>query len=342
MLGQTPNPAGSAPSVLVVLLNWNSFEETVAAVQAVLATDYPNFSIVVIDNASTERPAEDLGQLASERVRVLFNQENLGYTGGCNQGIALALERGDDFVWLLNNDALVSPGTLRSLVDLAETDPKLALVSPQIGSLQEPDRFLNVGGVFRPEIPLFEGTNTAERGREQARTQPAEVIVMGTAMLARSSALREVGGLDHRFFAYWEDSDLAARCIRAGYRNAVDFGSTVWHSNKNYLPDPNALRAHYWYYMSRNETLFWRKHLPWGPRLLKALLWAFKHDRLRMAALSRNADNRQALASGVWDGWLGRTGPWVPGRRAPAFVQRLLRPRPSPAGRSTTNAAPEV
>ena len=325
-------PQSGAPSVLVVLLNWNSFAETLSSLASVLALDYPNFSVVVIDNGSTDGSAKHLSDhlqaLASDRVQLLPLPENTGYTGGCNQGIRLALERSDDFVWLLNNDATTAPDTLSSLVRLAQTDPRLGLISPQILTRQDPGRALNLGGVFRPEIPSVESTSELSQAHAQARDTPDRIIVLGTAMLVRSSLLRQIGPHDDRFFAYWEDTDLSVRSIRAGFRNAVDFSSSVLHSNTNYVPDPNHIKPHYWYYMARNETLFWRKHLGLGLPFLKACLWALKLNRIYLERLAPSPATRRALIAGIWDGWLGRTGPWHPARRAPVLVDRLLTPSP--------------
>ncbi len=323
----TAHPA--TPSVLVVLLNWNSADETVAAVHAVLASTYPNFSVLVLDNGSTDGSPERLQTLASPSVELLLLPENTGYTGGCNRGLQLALDRGFDFVWLLNNDTVTPPETLASLVNLAQSDPKLALVSPQILSLQEPEKAINLGGIFTLDPPVFQTTNLLQTALDQARNSPEKVIVLGTALLIRSAVLRKIGLLDDRFFAYWEDSDLAVRSLHAGLRNALDFNSAVLHSNKNSVPDPNTIAPHFWYYMARNETVFWRKHLGLRLRLLKALFWALKLNRVYLRMLNRNPAARQALAAGIWEGWLGRTGPFHPRRRAPALVQHLLTPAPS-------------
>ncbi len=326
------------PSVLIVLLNWNSLAETTSSLAAVLALDYPNFSVLVIDNGSTDGSQqalpEHIGSLRSAFVQLLQLPENMGYTGGCNHGIRLALGRNDDYVWLLNNDATTAPDTLSSLVRLAESDLRLGLVSPQILSRQESGRPLNLGGLYQPEVPSHQSTRTLDQALAYARDTPDRVTVLGTALLLRTSLLRQIGLLDDRFFAYWEDTDLSVRSIEAGFRNAIDFRSSVLHSNTNYVQDPNHIKPHFWYYMARNETLFWRKHLGFGLPLLKACLWALKLNRIYLQRLAPSPDTRRALLAGIWDGWLGRTGPWHTARRAPALLTRLLTPFPPRPGPS--------
>lgn len=328
-------PHPGTPSVLIVLLNWNSFQDTIAALHSVLAMDYPNFSVLIVDNGSTDQSVAHLQSLASDRVHLLFLPENTGYTGGCNRGIELALDRGDDFIWLLNNDAITSPDTLSSLVRFAQTDPCLALVSPRILSLHNPDKFINLGGVFLSEIPTFQTTRDPERALRQARDTPDRVIVLGTALLLRTSVIRQIGPFDHNFFAYWEDSDLSVRSIRAGFRNAVDFDATVFHKEKDAATDANSFQPHYWYYMARNEVRFWRKHASGLPRL-KALWWSLQTNRDNLRRLTTNSLARHALLAGLWDGWFYRTGPWHPGRHPPTLLQHVVTPRsPTPSSLQT-------
>src|SRR5437868_3229339 len=118
MTSWTPSPADrdSAPLVLIVLINWNSFEETQAAVESVLRMDYPNFRVLIIDNGSKDHSVSQLREITGDRVNLLESRENTGYTGGCNLGIEQALSIGAQYVWLLNNDAVVERDVLSSLV----------------------------------------------------------------------------------------------------------------------------------------------------------------------------------------------------------------------------------
>lgn len=307
------------PRVLVVLLNWNAADQTARCLQSVLRMSYPNFSVLLIDNGSTDGSAEHLRPLASDRVSLIELPTNTGFTGGSNLAFRHALEHGDDFVWLLNNDALTNCCTLASLIRVAQADPRIGLVSPRIASLQNPQKHLNLGGLFRPEIPTFQLTRDIDRATEWARTDPGHILVMGTALLVRTSLLRQIGLFDDRLFAYWEDTDLSLRATRAGFRNAVDFGSVVLHQEKDATLAANDLKPHYWYYMARNETRFWRKHVR-GLALAKALWWTYQFNLRNLSLLGRNEPSRHAVIAGLWDGWIGRTGPFAAHRCAPAPV----------------------
>src|SRR6185369_2888887 len=149
---------GEAPLVLVVLLNWNSFEETRTAVESVQRMDYPNFRILIVDNGSEDGSASALQALSGERVDLLVSPVNTGYTGGCNLGMERALAMGAKYIWLLNNDAVVEPATLSSIVAIAESDDRIGLVSPQIAALDE-DRFTFAGGIISMKDKVYEDTH---------------------------------------------------------------------------------------------------------------------------------------------------------------------------------------
>lgn len=319
----SPGPSSISPRVLIVILNWNSSDETIAATHSALEMTYPNKHVLVIDNGSQESSTAALQELASPSVSLLFSPINEGFTGGCNRGFDRALEGSFDYVWLLNNDAITEADTLTSLVRLAESDLKIGLVSPRIASLQEPTKQLNLGGLYRPEIPAFESTKDLTKARDWAERQPSRVMVMGTALLVRVELIRAIGKLDDGMFAYWEDTDYSLRAILAGFTNRVDFDSVVYHKEKDSGTHAMQMKPYYWYYMARNEVRFWRKHTRSRLRL-KALWWAYTFNLHNLRLLRGNTTSRQAVLAGLWDGWIRQTGPHTPFRRMPALVAKLV------------------
>ena len=318
----TVNSAGS-PSVLIVVLNWNSYEETIAAVESIAKMDYQNCRTVVIDNGSTDKSVDHLEKVAGDRVRLIRLPENLGFTGGCNVGLDLAVLRDDDYIWLLNGDAVTEVHTLSSLVSVAETDKKIGLVSPMIASLDEPSKLLNVGGLYEPELPSFQSTKDLKKAQQWAAACPERIMLMGTALLIRVEMVRQIGPLDREMFAYWEDTDISLRSIKAGFRNVVDFGSVVYHKEKTIDGKYHELKPHYWYYMARNEIRFWKKHANFKARL-KPLWWQYGGQLEYLKHPNVNDKSRQAILAGLWHGWLSRSGSYHGNSRMPRVLGRLI------------------
>ena len=319
----SPDRSTIAPRVLIVILNWNSSDETIAATHSALAMTYPNKHVLVIDNGSLDASVAALQELSSPSVTLLVNPCNEGFTGGCNRGFDVALKDGFDYVWLLNNDAITAGGTLSSLVGLAESDKKIGLVSPRIASLQEPQKQLNLGGLYRPEVPAFESTKDIRKARDWAEHQREKVMVMGTALLVRVALIRAIGQLDQAMFAYWEDTDYSLRAIRAGYTNRLDFDSVIYHKEKDSGVHAMDMKPYYWYYMARNEVRFWRKHTR-SYLKLKALWWTYTFNLHNLGLLRGNVLSQRAVLAGLWDGWIGRTGPYASSRRMPSFFAELV------------------
>ena len=93
--------------VTAVVLSWNGKEDTLACLRSL---EGEKVDVIVVDNASEDGTAD-----AVTGAEVIRNERNLGYAGGMNVGIQRALERGADFVLLLNNDVEVEPGAIGTL-----------------------------------------------------------------------------------------------------------------------------------------------------------------------------------------------------------------------------------
>jgi hypothetical protein len=316
--------AALPPSVLVVILNWNGWKDTLNSVDSVLRLDYPNMHVLVIDNGSTNESVAHLRTIHDDRVELLEFPENRGFTGGCNEGFRRALVAGTSYVWLLNNDALVeNRETLGSLVALAESDPRIGLVSPRIAEPGEDGRLIYCGGICLMDRFMCDKTSDPEEARRWAREYPKAGMVMGTAPLIKSSVIRDIGMMDERLFAYYEDDDYSYRSSLAGYRNVVDENSTVRHAEKNESINPLAIKPHYWYYMIRNECLFWRKHLGMI-RALRPSWWAFHRTLRRMYQCREKQEATDAMLAGLWHGWIGRGGPYRPEYRMPLLLAAAI------------------
>src|SRR5439155_13585145 len=129
-----PSPDGRAVSmftkpVSIIVSTHDSLVLTRLCLESLLAnTDYPSYEVVVIDNASGDGTPDYLRQLARlhEHVRVVLNEDNVGFPRACNQGLALA---NGDLLVLLNNDTMVPPGWLMSLARMLD-DPGVNKAKP--------------------------------------------------------------------------------------------------------------------------------------------------------------------------------------------------------------------
>jgi GT2 family glycosyltransferase len=247
------NPANHDPLVTIIILNWNGLQDTLACLGSLASIEYSHYQVVVVDNGSHDGSIAAIRQ-AFPTVVLLENEQNLGFVGGNNQGIDYALEQGADYVLLLNNDTEVAPDFLRRLVEVAELDPSIGMVGPTVYFYAEPDRIWSAGGRidWNWGNTSMIGLNDLDQGQYGVTPRPVDFIT-GCALFVRTDLVRQIGALDPRFFAYFEETEWCVRAARAGYQIRHIPKARVWHKIS---VDAREASPQVHYYMIRNRLLF--------------------------------------------------------------------------------------
>lgn len=236
--------------VCVIVLNWNGWQDTLACVGSLQQLDCSDATILVVDNGSTDGSVVRIKD-AFPVVEVLETGANLGFGGGCNRGMHLALSRGAEYVWLINGDATVDRNALTALIRVADTDSALGCVGSVAYEANDRTRVQFWGG----------GRVNLWLGRSLHCVSPGKIdFVSGASLLLRRAALEEVGLFDEEyFFMYWEDTDLGFRLRKAGWRLAVAEDSRIWHKQSASLGVGSPLLDEY---ATRSCVRFLRRHAP--------------------------------------------------------------------------------
>jgi GT2 family glycosyltransferase len=180
-------------------------------------------------------------------VAVLRLAENRGYAGGMNAGIAWLRREGCDRLLLLNNDAVLEPGSLRWLAEALD-DPGLAAVGPVV--LRAADGRIESMGV---RLDAGWGWSRLEGHGRRAGSAHGRLPVQslsGAALMVRADALDRVGPLDEAYFHSFEDTDWCGRARAAGLALAVVRGAVARHDGGRTLGGRSADRL---YYAARNH-----------------------------------------------------------------------------------------
>ena len=206
-----------------MMVSYNTRELTVQAISKLIENCSLPLEIIVVDNASTDDTVETL-RTKFPMVKVMQNQQNVGFGMANNQGFALAT---GDYVLLLNTDAFIMPGCIENLLEAIQSDNKIGVVGPKI---------LNVDGTIQPSVHPFPGPLRAileywwlERlfrpgtlfgsYRKWSYSRQADVPwLIGACMLVRKSVIDETDGFSKEFFMYAEETDWQKRISDIGWR----------------------------------------------------------------------------------------------------------------------------
>lgn len=296
--------AKNQPSVAVILLNWNGCGDTLECIESLKSMDYNNFTIIVVDNGSREDIGEAL--IKCSNVELVRNRNNYGFAKGNNIGIALANDLGCEFCWILNNDTVAERSALREMIGVLLHDPSLAAVTNLILYYDDPTLSWFAGGLYKDELPAIKGYfEPVDFGQLQAERYTDTEYLCGCSFVARTEALKDVGGFDEAYFCYVEDIDLSRQLRQRGYKigyvpRAVTYHKVSRSSGGDYSP----LKL---YYKHRNMLYYAKKYnLPIGARLR----WLKSSFRSMVSLLLRHRKPAAAwhLACGLIDGQFGRMG----------------------------------
>ena len=216
------------PRVTAVLVNWNGRDVTLDCLRSLREVGYRPFHTIVVDNGSTDGSVSAIRSEFPD-VEVLPQSENLRFAGGNNVGIRRALEKGTEFVLLLNNDTVVEPNFVDALVRRMDTGRQSGIVAPKIFYYDMPDRLWFAGG----EISFWTGTmkHRGIRERDCGQYEVATGIdyATGCCILVRAAAIVPVGLLDESYYMYGEDADWSMRFRKAGYAIWYEPAAKIWH-----------------------------------------------------------------------------------------------------------------
>lgn len=217
------------PLVSVIIVNYNGKNCLERCLGSVLLTEYPNFEVILVDNASADNSLIIADKLREHEPRLVIikNTENVVFAEGTSIGIRYALRKDSDYVLLLNNDVIVDRRFLSELVNLAENDEKVGIVGSKIYDYYKRNLTQGAGGY----INLWLGKiKTWESGRcRGVRQNFRERLCIRNVSSNQKRGIQENGLLDPYFFFGIEEYDYCIRAKKEGYKIVCVPSSKVWN-----------------------------------------------------------------------------------------------------------------
>ena len=224
--------------LVAVVLSYNGRDDTLAALESLRGIE-----TVVVDNGSADGSAAAVAERFPE-VELVRAGVNLGFAGGNNVGIRRALDRGAEWVLLVNNDALVEPGLVEALSAAAAARPDAGVLACKV-LFADSDRLWYAGAGFDPILgrSRHEGFGEPDAPGALADTRRAT----GAAMAVSRAAIEAAGLLDEELFLYAEDLEWSLRIAEAGFAVVYVPEARVRHrvsaaSGRRRLADDELLR----------------------------------------------------------------------------------------------------
>jgi GT2 family glycosyltransferase len=219
----------------IVIVNWNGGRLLTRCIETIVSSaPQATYEIVIVDNASTD---DSLAQLRAsdvaapmierEQIRFILNEDNRGFGAANNQAFAVVES---PYVFLLNSDTEVPPGTIDTLIDKVKSDPKIGACGPK---MLNTDGSLQVSAYFNPprawhtllsQLWLYRLLPRRLRGElllgghwdhDRERSVP---MLGGAAIMARREMIEQVGGFNERFHMYAEDNEWCWRITKSNWR----------------------------------------------------------------------------------------------------------------------------
>lgn len=338
-----------SPFVVISILNWNGWRDTLECLESVRGLDYPNWMTVVVDNGSRNDSVERIRAWAKEalpdqaafveytretalgggnpsseaqldaaaspnRLVLIHDEENLGFTGGNNVAIHYSLHRSATahYVFLLNNDATVESDCLTCLVSVARsTDAGIvgaAVLEERTKRVIFCGRAPLVRHFFSPFLKWQLPPPEPNPGYWNAST------AAGTAMLISTRALEAVNAysahyLDDRLFMYGEEHAFCFEASKLGHETFLASEAVAYHKGGRSSGGwRGPLRC---YYGNRNRVLLANRELPFVSNVLFHIAnVAFVCALGIYHALRHRRASARAVLQGVLDGYRGISGKW--------------------------------
>ncbi|CAL1518091.1 glycosyltransferase family 2 protein [Chitinophaga sp. MM2321] len=257
------------PLVSIITVNYNNTGVTCALLASLRKISYPNFEVIIVDNASVESPVAAIAEVFPT-AKVISSPVNKGFAGGNNLGILAAT---GSYLFLVNNDTEFTEGLIEGLLEVFDKHPDAGIVSPKFHYYFEPGTIEYAG---YNAVDMLTGRNSMigckekDNGQYDATTETN--YAHGGAMMIPRAAMDKVGLMPELYFLYYEEFDWCEQFKRKGYKIYYQYKSLIYHKESMTTGKNSPLKT---YYLTRNRLLFMRRNVKLPARVFFMLYFTF-------------------------------------------------------------------
>ncbi len=252
--------------VSIIIISYNKVEPVVFAVKSVINSHNKSrieTLIHIIDNSENKKIFTQLKSKLSWYSNIFLekNEKNIGFAKAVNKGIRKSLEKGADYILLLNDDAFVDKNCIKKLIKALENNKNALAAGPTIFYAKDKEKVWHTGGYLSKflmtiKIP-YKNKKISKDFLKKLPTQEVDFLT-GCVLLIKREAFDKIGFFDERLFFYAEDLDYSIRVKKAGYKLLWIPDAFAWHDIDIYKGRTNPFVL---YHLARSNIIVRKKHL---------------------------------------------------------------------------------
>lgn len=236
------------PLVSVLILTYNRTDLLKSCLESVLKSDYPNLEFIVSDNGSVEDIVGFVKKnYLGRKIKVVRLEENRGLTGGFNFGFKFCQGK---YIMLLSNDTKIEKHAISLMVDVAEKDISIGIVSPMIIQMKNPKLLHHAGSFMTYSGFLYHYGILQNKDNKEYQKSYYIFSCNGAGFLIRKKAAEYCGLFEEDFFYFYDESDLCHRVWLSGYTIVYCPKANLLHLWSATMQGAN---PQIWYYNHRNH-----------------------------------------------------------------------------------------
>lgn len=288
-------------AIYPIIINWNLKSDTIACIQSLLEAGIRLDHIIVLDNGSDDGSYDALRTTFGNSLQLLRCEENIGFTAGLNMAVQHCLLQNPHWLFLLNNDTLVSPEIFEEFQVTPLHEKDYAILGPSIFRLDNPSELWFSGDRLVKGTLLTKSIGSSAKSLVGYEALVPVDFLSGCGMLVRRDVFNAIGLFDASLFMYAEELDFCWRARQAGFRIGFVRNAKMWH---RISASSNKVKPLARYLKTRNQIHFYIKYsrsvalpLMFIFSLIKACQTIFND------MMSRDKTLVGPVIKGLYDGW---------------------------------------
>ena len=216
------------PHIKILILNWNGKDLLKHCLDSVIAIDYPNYSVMIIDNGSSDGSL-DMVQANYPQMECLALGHNYGYSGGYNRCFTQLRDDSSEFIMLLNNDTVINSDILNSFIQAKEQFGDNQIHGGKIYYNDNSKKIWYAGGKVKLKWGCISHRGIRKQDSPEYSIPIKTDYVTGCCLFTSMEVVNNLNGFDERFNMYGEDVDFCLRAKQEGINCYYWPDAKLWH-----------------------------------------------------------------------------------------------------------------